>query len=45
VTSMLPREADKAHSYIFLEEEVSLCPDPLKESAEDEIQRMTYCHR
>jgi hypothetical protein len=45
VTAMLPGEVDKAHSYIFLEEEASSCPDPLRESVKDETQRMHYCHR
>jgi hypothetical protein len=45
VTSMLPREVDKTHSYIFFKEKASSCPGPLKESVKDETQRMHYCHR
>jgi hypothetical protein len=32
-----PREEDRGHPYIFLEEEASSCPDPLEKNVKDEI--------
>jgi hypothetical protein len=43
VRTTLQEEVRTGHSYIFLEEEGSSCPDPLEENTKDETQKM-HCY-